>query len=133
MRISDWSSDLCSSDLIDEGLAFSVKQFGGYLFELDWPSANPDVLDRVLGELLRADAALISDRGFAIPRLFVSDMDSTMIGQECIDELADFADIKHQIAAITERAMQGELDFESALRERVLGRASCRARVCRYV
>jgi phosphoserine phosphatase len=42
-----------------------------------------------------------------------------MIGQECIDELADYAGIKPQIAAITERAMQGELDFESALRERV--------------
>ena len=75
---------------------------------------------RVRGELLRPDAALISDQGFVIPRLFVSDMDSTMIGQECIDELADFANIKHQIAAITERAMQGELDFESALRERVM-------------
>jgi phosphoserine phosphatase len=42
-----------------------------------------------------------------------------MIGQECIDELADYAGIKPQIAEITERAMQGELDFESALRERV--------------
>ena len=51
--------------------------------------------------------------------LFVSDMDSTMIGQECIDELADFAGLKPQVAAITERAMRGELDFESALRERV--------------
>src|SRR5690606_31017060 len=51
--------------------------------------------------------------------VFVSDMDSTMIGQECIDELADFAGLKDQVAAITERAMQGELDFESALRERV--------------
>jgi phosphoserine phosphatase len=46
-------------------------------------------------------------------------MDSTMIGQECIDELADFAGIKPQVAAITERAMRGELDFPSALRERV--------------
>jgi phosphoserine phosphatase len=46
-------------------------------------------------------------------------MDSTMIGQECIDELADFAGIKPQIAAITERAMLGELDFGEALRERV--------------
>ena len=54
-----------------------------------------------------------------IPRVFVSDMDSTMIMAECIDELADFAGIKPQIAAITERAMQGELDFVSALRERV--------------
>lgn len=43
-----------------------------------------------------------------------------MIGQECIDELADFAGLKPQIAVITERAMQGELDFESALRERVM-------------
>jgi phosphoserine phosphatase len=63
--------------------------------------------------------ALIARDDFALPRLFVSDMDSTMIGQECIDELADYAGIKQQIAAITERAMQGELDFESALRERV--------------
>jgi phosphoserine phosphatase len=54
-----------------------------------------------------------------VPRVFVSDMDSTMIGQECIDELADFAGLKDHVAAITERAMQGELDFESALRERV--------------
>ncbi len=51
--------------------------------------------------------------------LLVADMDSTMIGQECIDELADYAGIKPQIAAITERAMAGELDFTAALRERV--------------
>lgn len=55
----------------------------------------------------------------AQPNLVVSDMDSTMIGQECIDELADYAGIKEQIAAITERAMLGEIDFEAALRERV--------------
>lgn len=54
-----------------------------------------------------------------VPQLFISDMDSTMIGQECIDELADFAGLKERISAITERAMLGELDFESALRERV--------------
>ena len=63
--------------------------------------------------------ALVANAPIAIPRLFVSDMDSTMIGQECIDELADYAGIKDKIARITERAMQGELDFESALRERV--------------
>ena len=63
--------------------------------------------------------ALIADHEPQVPRVFISDMDSTMIGQECIDELADFAGIKPQIAAITERAMQGELDFQSALRERV--------------
>jgi phosphoserine phosphatase len=52
-------------------------------------------------------------------KLFLADMDSTMIGQECIDELADFAGLKAHVAAITGRAMRGEIDFESALRERV--------------
>ena len=62
---------------------------------------------------------LIADHVPLLPGVFVSDMDSTMIAAECIDELADYAGIKPQIAAITERAMQGELDFASALRERV--------------
>jgi len=52
-------------------------------------------------------------------RLLVADMDSTVIGQECIDELADYAGLKDKVARITERAMQGELDFPGALRERV--------------
>ena len=51
--------------------------------------------------------------------LLVADMDSTMITVECIDELADYAGIKAQIAEITERAMRGELDFEAALDARV--------------
>jgi len=51
--------------------------------------------------------------------LFLADMDSTMIGQECIDELADFVNLKPHVAAITERAMRGEIAFEPALRERV--------------
>jgi phosphoserine phosphatase len=52
-------------------------------------------------------------------KLFLADMDSTMIGQECIDELADYAGLKAHVAAITERAMRGEIAFEPALRERV--------------
>lgn len=52
-------------------------------------------------------------------RLLVADMDSTMIGQECIDELADFAGLKHEVAEITELAMRGKLDFRAALRQRV--------------
>lgn len=52
-------------------------------------------------------------------KLLVADMDSTMIGQECIDELADYAGRKAEIAAITEAAMRGELDFEAALDARV--------------
>jgi phosphoserine phosphatase len=52
-------------------------------------------------------------------KLLLADMDSTMIGQECIDELADFAGLKAHVAGITERAMRGEIAFEPALRERV--------------
>jgi phosphoserine phosphatase len=52
-------------------------------------------------------------------RLLVADMDSTIIGCECLDELADFAGVKAQVSEITERAMRGEIGFEGALRERV--------------
>lgn len=52
-------------------------------------------------------------------RLLISDMDSTIIPVECIDEIADFAGVKDRVSAITERAMLGELDFDGALRERV--------------
>jgi phosphoserine phosphatase len=52
-------------------------------------------------------------------RFLIADMDSTMIGQECIDELADVVGLKEQVSAITARAMNGEIAFEPALRERV--------------
>ena len=52
-------------------------------------------------------------------KLFLADMDSTMIGEECIDELAAYVGLKDLVAGITERAMRGELEFEPALRERV--------------
>jgi phosphoserine phosphatase len=84
------------------------------------------------GEIVRAarqavGEALESTRvDFAVQRaegrkrkLFVADMDSTIIGCECLDELADFAGVKDEVAAITERAMRGEIGFEGALRERV--------------
>lgn len=52
-------------------------------------------------------------------RLLIADMDSTMIDCECIDELADYAGFKAQVAAVTEAAMRGDLDFAEALRARV--------------
>lgn len=91
----------------------------GEVLELMLPGDNAETLRRVLDEHFHPSDAIVTTEDFRIPNLFVSDMDSTMIGQECIDELADYAGIKPQIAEITERAMQGELDFESALRERV--------------
>lgn len=53
------------------------------------------------------------------PGLLFMDMDSTLIQCECIDEIADFMGIKHEISEITERAMRGELDFSASLTERV--------------
>ncbi|WP_298333413.1 phosphoserine phosphatase SerB [uncultured Erythrobacter sp.] len=78
---------------------------------------------KVVNNVLKIHFGL-ADKLFAhelirVPQVFVSDMDSTMIGQECIDELADYAGLKDKVAAITERAMLGELDFGSALKERV--------------
>lgn len=52
-------------------------------------------------------------------KLLICDMDSTIIQQECVDELADFAGLKEEVSAITARAMNGELDFKEALIERV--------------
>ena len=65
------------------------------------------------------DVAVLEGGPHRRRRLFLADMDSTMIEQECIDELADLVGIKPQVAAITERAMRGEIAFEPALRERV--------------
>lgn len=68
---------------------------------------------------LAIDAAVMPVSQFGKKRLLISDMDSTIIGQECIDELADAVGLKAKISEITERAMRGELDFEAALTERV--------------
>jgi len=89
------------------------------VLELRWNFDDIGVISNILDVHFPDCDSLITDQEIAVPRLFVSDMDSTMIGQECIDELADFAGLKAQISDITERAMQGELDFEDALRERV--------------
>jgi phosphoserine phosphatase len=91
----------------------------GEVLQLTLPGDDMALLRRVIDECFAPSDAIVATEPFRVPDVFVSDMDSTMIGQECIDELADYAGIKPQIAAITERAMQGELDFESALRERV--------------
>jgi phosphoserine phosphatase len=88
--------------------------------ELLLPQGDRAGVRAVLDRHVQPSDVLIADEPVRLPRVFVSDMDSTMIAAECIDELADFAGIKPQIAAITERAMQGELDFASALKERVL-------------
>jgi phosphoserine phosphatase len=72
----------------------------------------------LIAENLGVDVAVLPEDGRR-KALLIADMDSTIIGCECIDELADFAGKKAEISAITERAMQGELEFEAALRARV--------------
>lgn len=89
------------------------------VLELRFSKGDPVAVLGAIDAVCAPADMLVARGAIEVPRLFVSDMDSTMIGQECIDELADYAGIKPQIADITERAMQGELDFESALRERV--------------
>lgn len=98
----------------------AMLEFCSEVLQIGLPGGDAAVLRDVLDAQFTPACLLVSDHEPVVPRVFVSDMDSTMIAAECIDELADFAGIKHHIAAITERAMQGELDFESALRERVL-------------
>lgn len=100
--------------------AAEMLDFCDSTLQLDIPHGDAPTLRAIIDASFGPCDALVADHEPAVPHLFVSDMDSTMIGQECIDELADFAGIKPQIAAITERAMQGELDFSAALRERVM-------------
>lgn len=92
---------------------------GDDVLQLSLPGGDRGSLTAAIVEHFGECDLLVADHEIEIPRLFVSDMDSTMIGQECIDELADYAGIKDKVAEITERAMQGELDFSSALTERV--------------
>ncbi len=76
--------------------------------------------DRVRAALAGAPIDVVVQRAEGRRKaLFLADMDSTMIGQECIDELADYVGLKQHVAAITERAMRGEIEFAPALRERV--------------
>jgi phosphoserine phosphatase len=91
----------------------------GDVLQLGLPEGDAAVLRAILDAQFNPSDCLISDHEPIVPRVFVSDMDSTMIAAECIDELADYAGLKPQIAAITERAMQGELDFAEALHRRV--------------
>ena len=111
------------AELAERGVRIAgaaMLESDGPVLQIDSPDSDADTMRAVLDACFAPSDLLLADHEPQVPRLFISDMDSTMIGQECIDELADFAGIKHHIAAITERAMQGELDFESALRERVL-------------
>lgn len=89
-------------------------------FDSHWPAAAvKQVLTQRWAQEPLLDWAIQPARDNRVCRLLICDMDSTLIQAECIDELAAEVGLKEPVAAITERAMNGELDFESALRERV--------------
>lgn len=113
---------------LDVALAAAIqREVGG---ELDWldhgiaceivapKSTDSLAAARALVGTRRVDAALVPAEGRR-KKLLVADMDSTMINEECIDELADALGLKPQVAEITDRAMRGELDFAAALDTRV--------------
>ncbi len=128
--ISNPADALLSRDILIAARAVLPEAGEAHVLEPDVAADIPfdpelGASPRLLAESVRAalDGApidvvvqLAADRR---KRLFIADMDSTMIGQECIDELADVVGIKAHVAAITERAMRGEIAFEPALRERV--------------
>lgn len=113
--------DALAVDLRGEGVALATADTlaDGEVLELRFSDGAPETVLAAIDRVFAPADMLVSRGGVELPQVFVSDMDSTMIGQECIDELADYAGLKPQIAAITERAMLGELDFVAALRERV--------------
>jgi phosphoserine phosphatase len=85
--------------------------------EIRFEPAGPVDLG-LLGRIHAVDANIVPADGRE-KRVLIADMDSTIIGVECIDEIADFAGIKAEVAVVTEAAMRGELDFEAALAARV--------------
>ncbi|WP_375396207.1 phosphoserine phosphatase SerB [uncultured Sphingomonas sp.] len=86
--------------------------------DIPFPRAPHAARSALEGAILGVDVVVQPAAGRE-KKLLIADMDSTMITVECIDELADYAGIKHEIATITEAAMRGELDFAAALDARV--------------
>ncbi|MEP7350139.1 MAG: phosphoserine phosphatase SerB [Sphingorhabdus sp.] len=126
-------STLIAADALESGVISDacdrLAQAGCAPAEIEWLEPGKAVDIGFEGSIADARTALAPLEGICDiavqasegrrKMLLVSDMDSTMITVECIDELADYAGIKPEIAAITERAMAGELDFAAALKARV--------------
>ena len=118
------AADHLDDRIVDRALGL-LREVDPFVHWIDEGDATADL--RFTGDLASARWALeaLPDIDFVVQpdeprwkRLFVADMDSTIIGQECLDERR-YAGLKDKVAQITERAMQGELDFSGALRERV--------------
>lgn len=109
LRLAQEAVGLQSGRILSEGLAVEGQT------SIATSQAGAEALEAAG---IEADICVMPVKGRR-KSLLICDMDSTLIGQECIDELADFAGVKERVSAITERAMNGEIGFEGALRERV--------------
>lgn len=130
--ITDHSKNKLDETIINRAI-IQLERKGAHIDNLGFlaPDAAIDIFfsemdaakaDAILGEKLLeypVDFVIQPNNGKRRKKLLISDMDSTIINQECIDEIADKIGLKEKVSAITERAMNGELDFKEALRERV--------------
>lgn len=107
-----------AADLLGAGSAERRWVEADKACDLVFPAAYEAAARALEGRFEGVDVVVQPEAGRR-KRLLVADMDSTMIDVECIDELADYAGRKAQIAAVTDRAMRGEMGFEAALAERV--------------
>jgi phosphoserine phosphatase len=109
-RVRRALGDGAESTALASGIAADIVGYG-----------EPTAIERTVREVLgdRPVDVIVQPLAGRRKRLFLADMDSTMIGQECIDELADFVGLKAEVSEITERAMRGEMEFEPALKSRV--------------
>ena len=109
--------DIASCDLSDFP---KLAPYSERVVRIDVPAGFvlPEAAKAILARQ-QIDYALLPDQSFADLGLIVSDMDSTLITIECVDEIAAGVGLKAEVAEITERSMRGELDFEQSLRQRV--------------
>ncbi len=120
--LSDPQVEIAAAALTETGAVVGNADWlaDGIACDLPFDSVEPDIASASVRQYL-ADAPVDMFAQASAGRrklLLVADMDSTIIGQECIDELADFAGRREDVAKITDRAMRGELDFAEALRAR---------------
>jgi phosphoserine phosphatase len=119
-RLGESDISTAAAALADAGLRVTERRWIDTGSACDLFAEGPHALARPALETALRGVDVVVHRGARRPvRLLVADMDSTMITVECIDELADYAGLKAQVAAVTEQAMRGELDFEAALDARV--------------
>jgi len=125
-----------SKQILDERIinkAFmAIEKKGGAVSNLSWLAKDEacdiffdDIKPQEAYDIIRQKLdgievdIVVQENNMRKKKMLISDMDSTIIQQECIDEIADKLNLKNKVAAITERAMNGELDFSQSLRERV--------------